>query len=203
MTYGYSPEVLPADSAKLSADFTQLAAPEDPSMPGWRTCRNSTVANRIRMFGTNPTAPRRAMPGTRTRPSGESRLERRGPPTVQCLANASYHALADRTDVALGTVAGCMNDLAVRGLLLNGKGGRRVEDRHALVAGGKRSRRPNCSCPRLSTMARLLEVGCRGRIAFRRARFEQTTLAVVHHQNVRHRQLQGRPYSRVSLPSRR
>lgn len=50
------------------------------------------------------------------------------------LANAPYRALADRADVALGTVAGCMNDLAARGLLLKGKGGRRVEDRQALVA---------------------------------------------------------------------
>ena len=50
------------------------------------------------------------------------------------LANAPYRALADQADVALGTVAGCMNDLAARGLLLKGKGGRRVEDRQALVA---------------------------------------------------------------------
>ena len=50
------------------------------------------------------------------------------------LANAPYRTLADQADVALGTVAGCMNDLAARGLLLKGKGGRRVEDRQALVA---------------------------------------------------------------------
>ncbi len=50
------------------------------------------------------------------------------------LANAPYRALADHADVALGTVAGCMNDLAARGLLLEGKGGRRVADRRALVA---------------------------------------------------------------------
>ena len=50
------------------------------------------------------------------------------------LANAPYRALADQADVALGTVAGCMNDLAARGLLLKRKGGRRVEDRQALVA---------------------------------------------------------------------
>ena len=50
------------------------------------------------------------------------------------LVDAPYRALADRADVALGTVAGCMNDLAARGLLFRGKGGRRVEDRQALVA---------------------------------------------------------------------
>ena len=50
------------------------------------------------------------------------------------LANAPYRALADQADVALGTVAGCMNDLAARGLLLKGKDGRRLEDRQALVA---------------------------------------------------------------------
>ena len=50
------------------------------------------------------------------------------------LANAPYRALADQADVALGTVAGCMNDLAARGLLLKGKNGRRVEGRQALVA---------------------------------------------------------------------
>jgi hypothetical protein len=50
------------------------------------------------------------------------------------LTNAPYRALADQADVALGTLAGCMNDLTVRGLLLNRKGGRRVADRQALVA---------------------------------------------------------------------
>ena len=50
------------------------------------------------------------------------------------LTNAPYRTLADQADVALGTVAGCMNDLAARGLLLKGKDGRRVEDRQALVA---------------------------------------------------------------------
>ena len=49
------------------------------------------------------------------------------------LTNAPYRALADQADVALGTVAGCMNDLAARGLLLKGKDGRRVADRQALV----------------------------------------------------------------------
>ena len=50
------------------------------------------------------------------------------------LTNAPYRALADEADVALGTVAGCMNDLAARGHLLKGKDGRRVDDRQALVA---------------------------------------------------------------------
>jgi hypothetical protein len=50
------------------------------------------------------------------------------------LTNAPYRTLADQADVALGTLAGCMNDLTVRGLLLDGKGGRRVADRQALVA---------------------------------------------------------------------
>ena len=50
------------------------------------------------------------------------------------LTDAPYRALADEADVALGTVAGCMNDLAARGLLLKGKGRRRVDDRQALVA---------------------------------------------------------------------
>ncbi len=50
------------------------------------------------------------------------------------LANVPYRALADEADVALGTVAGCMNDLAARGLLLKGKDGRRVADLQALVA---------------------------------------------------------------------
>jgi len=50
------------------------------------------------------------------------------------LTNAPYRTLADHADVALGTLAGCMNDLAARGLLLDGKGGRKVADRQALVA---------------------------------------------------------------------
>ena len=50
------------------------------------------------------------------------------------LTNAPYRALAEQADVALGTLAGCMNDLTARGLLLDGKGGRRVADRQALVA---------------------------------------------------------------------
>lgn len=50
------------------------------------------------------------------------------------LTNAPYRTLAEQADVALGTLAGCMNDLAARGLLLDGKGGRKVADRQALVA---------------------------------------------------------------------
>jgi hypothetical protein len=50
------------------------------------------------------------------------------------LTNAPYRTLADQADVALGTLAGCMHDLAARGLLLDGKGGRKVADRQALVA---------------------------------------------------------------------
>ena len=50
------------------------------------------------------------------------------------LANAPYRVLAEQADVALGTVAGCMNDLAARGLLLKKKRGRRVEDPQALAA---------------------------------------------------------------------
>lgn len=50
------------------------------------------------------------------------------------LVNVPYRALADQADVALGTVAGCMTDLAKRGLILEGKDGRRVTDRQALVA---------------------------------------------------------------------
>jgi hypothetical protein len=50
------------------------------------------------------------------------------------LTNAPYRTLGEQADVALGTLAGCMNDLAARGLLLDGKGGRKVADRQALVA---------------------------------------------------------------------
>ena len=50
------------------------------------------------------------------------------------LAKAPYRTLAEQADVALGTVAGCMNDLDVRGLLHKGKDGREVVDRQALVA---------------------------------------------------------------------
>lgn len=50
------------------------------------------------------------------------------------LVHAPYRVVAEQADVALGTVAGCMNDLAARGILLDGKDGRRVGDRQALVA---------------------------------------------------------------------
>ncbi len=50
------------------------------------------------------------------------------------LARTPYRVLADQADVALGTVAGCMNDLTTRGLLLDRKDGRRVADRQALIA---------------------------------------------------------------------
>jgi hypothetical protein len=50
------------------------------------------------------------------------------------LTDAPYRAIAQQADVALGTLAGCMNDLIARGLLLDGKGGRRVPDRQALAA---------------------------------------------------------------------
>ncbi len=50
------------------------------------------------------------------------------------LTNAPYRLLAEHADVALGTVAGCMTDLTKRGLVLEGKDGRRVVDRQALVA---------------------------------------------------------------------
>jgi hypothetical protein len=50
------------------------------------------------------------------------------------LTKVPYRALAVQADVALGTVAACMKDLAARGLLLEGKDGRKVADRQALVA---------------------------------------------------------------------
>lgn len=50
------------------------------------------------------------------------------------LTDATYRVLAEHAGVALGTVAGCMNDLTARGLLLEGRDGRRVADRQALVA---------------------------------------------------------------------
>lgn len=50
------------------------------------------------------------------------------------LTNAPYRTLADHADVALGTLTACMNDLAARGLLLDGKDGRRIADHQALVA---------------------------------------------------------------------
>jgi hypothetical protein len=50
------------------------------------------------------------------------------------LVNAPYRTLADEADVALGTIAKCMNDVVRRGLLRDGKGGRTILDRQALVA---------------------------------------------------------------------
>lgn len=50
------------------------------------------------------------------------------------LVNAPYRTLAQEADVALGTTAKCVNDLAIRGLLLAGKNGRTIRDRQALVA---------------------------------------------------------------------
>jgi hypothetical protein len=50
------------------------------------------------------------------------------------LAAAPYRELATQADVALGTVAGCMNDLVVRGLVREGPDGRRLADRPQLVA---------------------------------------------------------------------
>jgi len=50
------------------------------------------------------------------------------------LANAPYRALADEADVALGTAAKCMNDLALRGLLRGQQRKRTLPDRPALVA---------------------------------------------------------------------
>jgi hypothetical protein len=50
------------------------------------------------------------------------------------LANAPYRELAAQADVALGTLAGCMNDLTGRRLLHEARGERRLTDRPALVA---------------------------------------------------------------------
>jgi hypothetical protein len=50
------------------------------------------------------------------------------------LVNAPYRVLADQADVALGTVAAGINDLVVRGVAVEGKEGRRLLDRPALVA---------------------------------------------------------------------
>jgi hypothetical protein len=50
------------------------------------------------------------------------------------LVNAPYRALADAADVALGTVAKCLNDLTLRGLLIRRQGERTLLDRPALVA---------------------------------------------------------------------
>jgi hypothetical protein len=50
------------------------------------------------------------------------------------LVNAPYRVLAAEADVALGTVAKCLNDLTLRGLLLDRQGERTLPDRPALVA---------------------------------------------------------------------
>jgi hypothetical protein len=50
------------------------------------------------------------------------------------LVRVPYRILAEQADVALGTVAGCMNDLVARGLLHEVKGARQITDRAALVA---------------------------------------------------------------------
>lgn len=50
------------------------------------------------------------------------------------LVNVPYRVLAEEADVALGTVAKCLNDLTLRGLLLGRQGERRLPDRPALVA---------------------------------------------------------------------
>jgi hypothetical protein len=50
------------------------------------------------------------------------------------LVNAPYRTLAGHANVALGTVASCMNDLTRRALLVDGKRGRTLVDYEALVA---------------------------------------------------------------------
>ncbi len=50
------------------------------------------------------------------------------------LVNAPYRAVANEADVALGTVAKCLNDLTLRGLLRSQKGARTLPDRPGLVA---------------------------------------------------------------------
>lgn len=50
------------------------------------------------------------------------------------LVNVPYRVLADEADVALGTVAKCLNDLTLRALLLGRQGERTLPDRPALVA---------------------------------------------------------------------
>ena len=45
-----------------------------------------------------------------------------------------YRAVAEQAGVSLGTVAACIRDLAVRGILLEDAAGRRMPDRAALVA---------------------------------------------------------------------
>jgi hypothetical protein len=50
------------------------------------------------------------------------------------LINAPYRTIAERADVALGTVGGCINDLVLRDVLVERKAGRELVDRPALVA---------------------------------------------------------------------
>lgn len=50
------------------------------------------------------------------------------------LVAGPYRPLAEQAQVALGTVAACINDLTARGLLHEGKDGRRIVDRQQLVA---------------------------------------------------------------------
>lgn len=50
------------------------------------------------------------------------------------LVNAPYRTLADQADVALGTIAKCMNDLTLRGLLQERKDGRTIPNRQLLMA---------------------------------------------------------------------
>ena len=50
------------------------------------------------------------------------------------LVAVPYRILAEQAEVALGTVAGCMNDLVARGLMHEVKGIRQITDRAALVA---------------------------------------------------------------------
>ncbi len=50
------------------------------------------------------------------------------------LVHAPYRTLAEQAAVALGTVPACMNDLAARGLLVDGRQGRMLTDRPTLVA---------------------------------------------------------------------
>jgi hypothetical protein len=50
------------------------------------------------------------------------------------LVGAPYRTLAKQADVALGTVAACINDLTARGLLHDTQAGRRLVDRPQLIA---------------------------------------------------------------------
>ena len=50
------------------------------------------------------------------------------------LTNAPFRVIADEADVALGTVAKCVHDLMLRGLLLGAPGARTLPDRPGLIA---------------------------------------------------------------------